>query len=90
MGVAPRRGAPPGARGTARPAPTDPQTNNYAALRVSTGGASRGGVEIAFAASPAANNSRIDTPANTYGCGRSWLSEADEADMDASWGLGQT
>ncbi|MGH1552715.1 hypothetical protein ACRAWF_13520 [Streptomyces sp. L7] len=54
----------------------------------STGSGARGGVETAFAASPAANNSRMDTPANTYGCGRSWFSEADEADMDASWDLG--
>ena len=59
-------------------------------MGVCTGSGARGGVETALAAAPAANNSRIVTPANTYGCGRSWFSEADEADMDASWGLGQT
>lgn len=40
-------------------------------------------MEITFAAAPAANNSRMDTPPTAYGRAHShWFSEAD---TDASW-----
>ncbi|WP_267889006.1 hypothetical protein [Streptomyces viridochromogenes] len=44
-------------------------------------------MEIALAAAPAANRSRIDTPATAWG--RCWTLFSD-ADMDASWGRGRT